>query len=33
MSDVAEREEKERKRTGPLTFMREVRAEGRKVRP
>ena len=31
MSDVAEREEKERKRTGPLTFMREVRAEGRKV--
>ncbi len=31
MSDVAEREEQERKRTGPLTFMREVRAEGRKV--
>ena len=31
MSDVAEREEQERKRTGPLTFMREVRAEARKV--
>ena len=31
MSEVAEREEQERKRTGPLTFMREVRAEGRKV--
>jgi len=31
MSDVAEREDNERKRTGPLTFMREVRAEGRKV--
>jgi preprotein translocase subunit SecE len=29
-TDVAERDEKP-KRTGPLTFMREVRAEARKI--
>ncbi len=31
MSEIAEREDQDRKRTGPLTFMREVRAEARKV--
>jgi preprotein translocase subunit SecE len=30
-SEVAEREDGERKKTGPFQFLREVRAEGRKV--
>ncbi len=30
-TEVAEREEPRRKRVGPLTFLREVRAEGRKI--
>jgi preprotein translocase subunit SecE len=30
-TEVAERDENERKRTGPVTFFKEVRAEGRKV--
>ncbi len=30
-SEVAERDEGERKRVGPITFLKEVRAEARKV--
>jgi preprotein translocase subunit SecE len=30
-SEVAERDEQERRRIGPITFAKEVRAEGRKV--
>ena len=30
-SEVAERDEQERRRVGPVTFVKEVRAESRKV--
>jgi preprotein translocase subunit SecE len=30
-SEITERDEPQRKRTGPIGFFREVRAEGRKI--